>query len=97
MNDETPQRGRRWLPILLVSAVAAVALPVSVAVAGGDGDSARSGTTAEQPGFAPVQEQEPTPDGEREGRQPRDGHDCPEGERGGQDGSEGADSSTTAL
>jgi hypothetical protein len=96
MNDETPKRGRNWLPVLLVTAAAAVALPVSAAVAGGDGDSARSGTTAEQPGFAPVQEQAPDGNGEQ-GQERRDGHDCPEGEQGGQDDSEGADSNTTAL
>jgi len=91
MNDETPKRGRRLLPVLLVTAAAAVALPVSAAVAGGDGDPAGSGTTTEQPGLAPVQEQE------GEGQERRDGHDCPEGERGGQDDGAGADSSTTAL
>ncbi len=93
MYDETPKRSRRWLPVLLVTAAAAVALPVSAAVAGGDGDPAQSGTTTQQPGLAPVQEQEQQP----EGQERRDGRDCPEGEQGGQDDGAGADSSTTAL
>ena len=98
MNDDTRKRGRTLIPVALATLAAAVALPVSGAFAGGDDSagSSSSGTTVEQPGFAPAQDGQ----NDRDGQARPDGRDCPEGQdgdRGGDEGSSGSSSSTTEL
>lgn len=92
MNDEHRKRGRTLIPVALATLAAAVALPVSGALAGGGDPAAGDGsnTTLEQPGIAPAQD--------RQGDQARpDRGDCPEGHGGGQDGDQGSGSTATEL
>jgi len=84
MPDENPtpgrRRGRVLLPVALASLAAAVALPVSAALAGGgdaatgDGAPARALQSVQQP---------------QEGERPP-GHDCPDEERGGAEEEDGS-------
>jgi hypothetical protein len=69
VNDDTRKRRRTLIPVALATLAAAVALPVSAALAGGEErSSGGSGTTLRQT---------------QDRGQERPDHDCPEGRDGG--------------